>query len=270
MAVRKMLASLRKLFRIWLLMAKMAAQDQLTTNWGGFLFLIGKIFRFLFFFLFLFSVFSSSLSLAGFSREQVILFFLVFNLVDVTTQFLFRGVYVFRWRIVHGDFDLDLVKPWPSFFRPLFGWTDILDFLTLIPLVGYIIIYVLYNQLAHSFPAVILFGVLFLNSILIAFAFHLVVSTVGVMTTEIDHLIWIWRDFFNLARFPTDIYPIGIRLLLTFLVPAVLIVTVPTKILMGFLSWPFVGFSFIIGVGLVWLSLKFWRFGLTRYSSASS
>jgi len=125
---------LRFFIKIWVLMAKIAAQSQLTTNSGAILFIIGKIVRFLLFFIFLFSVLSQSGSLAGYAREEVIWFFLVFNLIDVSVQFLFRGVYVFRPLVVSGNYDLDLLKPLPSFFRPLFGWTDILDFITLIPL----------------------------------------------------------------------------------------------------------------------------------------
>lgn len=251
-------------------MAKMSAQDQLTSNWGGFIFLIGKIVRFFFFSLFLFSVLAASETLAGYTREQVILFFLVFNLVDITCQFLFRGVYVFRWRIVSGDFDLDLVKPLPSFFRPLFAWTDFFDFVTLFPLIGFTVWYLIAYQLTFSWLDLLLFSLLFFNSLIVGFAVHLFVSSIGVITTEVDHLVWIWRDLFNLARFPTDIYSPGLRLLLTLIFPVVIVVTVPAKALMGLSSWPIIfgscGFGFLILV----LSLKFWRYALKRYSSASS
>lgn len=260
----------KKFIRVWLLSLKMAAQDQLTTNWGGLLFIIGKVVRFLFFFAFIFAVLSSTKELVGFSREQVILFFLIFSLVDVTTQFLFRGLYRFRWRVVGGDFDLDLTKPLPSFFQPLFSWSDILDFITLIPLIAFIVYFVMKNQLIGSWMSVVFFFLLFLNAILIVFAFHLLVAGVGVMTTEVDHLIWIWRDFFNMVRLPADIYPQGLRLVITFLIPIIIVVTVPAKALMGILTWPWIILSFLISGLFLWGSLKFWRFALVRYSSASS
>jgi len=260
----------KKFIKVWLLVTKMAAQTQLTTNLGGYIFIIGKIVRFLLYFLFLYSVVTASETLLIFTQEQVIVFFLVFNFVDIVTQFLFRGVYVFRWRVVSGDFDLDLVKPLPSFFRPLFAWTDILDFITLIPLTSYGIYYLLTSSLVVAWWEVGLFFLLFINALLIAFAIHLFISAIGVMTTEIDHLVWIWRDFFSLARFPTDIYSSGIRALLTFVIPIVIAVTVPAKILMGLTTWPWLVFSFIMGISFTWSALKFWRFALTRYSSASS
>ncbi len=109
----------------------MAIQVQIMTRWGGVAFFLGKIVRFLFFFLFIYTVVSKTGSLGIYTKEQVVLFFLIFNLIDILTQALFRGVYQFRSLVVRGNFDYDLLRPLPSFFRPIFGWTDILDLITL-------------------------------------------------------------------------------------------------------------------------------------------
>lgn len=251
-------------------MAKTAAQSQLVTLWAGIFFVLGKVVRFLFLFLFLFSVLSQSQTIAGYNREQVIVFFLVFNLVDVTVQFFFRGVYVFRPLVVRGDFDLDLLKPYPSFFRPLFGWTDILDFITLIPLWLFFIWYLLQARLLFSWVQVFYFFLFFSNSLILAFSFHLFICAVCLLTTEIDHLILVYRDLIGMARVPTDIYQRGIRYLLTFTIPVVILITVPAKALMGILSWQGAILSFVISGIFLFGSLKFWKYGLTQYSSASS
>lgn len=259
-----------RLTKIWLMMTSRAAQTQLLTNWAGVLFIIGKVVRFLLFFIFLFAVLSSAKTLADYNREQVVCFFLVFNLVDIMIQFLFRGVYQFRFRVVSGDYDLDLLKPLPSFFQPLFGWTDILDFITLVPLWGYFLWFGFHYHLFPGVGSLVLFLLLLLNSVVLAFAFHLFVCAVCVLTTEIDHLIWVYRDLTNMARFPTDIYKKGIQYILTFTVPVVILITIPAKALMGFLSWQWVSLSFLISGVLLLGSLCFWRYALTQYSSASS
>lgn len=259
-----------KLVKVWLMVASRAAQSQLLTSWAGVLFLIGKIVRFLLFFVFLFAVLSSSKTLAGYSREQVIFFFLVFNLVDIMIQFLFRGVYVFRPLVVSGGYDLDLLKPLPSFFRPLFGWTDILDFITLVPLWVYFLWFVFAHQFFITPLALILFFLLLVNSLILAFAFHLFVCGICVLTTEIDHLVWIYRDLTNMARFPTDIYQRGIQAVLTFTIPVVILITIPAKALLGLLSWQWLILSLVISGLFLWGSLRFWKYALTQYSSASS
>ncbi|MFC1727034.1 ABC transporter permease [Patescibacteria group bacterium] len=262
--------NLKKYIKVWLKMTSRAAQSQLLTSWAGALFIIGKIVRFLIFFVFLFTILSSSKSLAGLNKEQVIFFFLVFNLVDVLAQVLFRGVYQFRFRIVSGNYDLDLLKPLPSSFSAVFRWTDILDIITLVPLSVYIFWFVFHHQLSAGVFQFFIFLVLMLNSLVISFAFHLFVCAVGVITLEIDHLVWVYRDLTSMARFPTDIYQKGIRFVLTFTIPVVVLITVPAKALLGVLSWPWILLSLFAGGVFLWASLRFWRYALRRYSSASS
>lgn len=261
--------NLKKLIKVWLMLASRAAQSQLLTNWSGVLFILGKVVRFFLLFIFLFAVLKGTQGLAGYSTGQVILFFLVFNLVDITVQFLFRGVYQFRPLVVSGNYDLDLLKPLPSFFRPIFGWTDILDAITLAPLWIYFI-YFGFNHHLFSIFQFFAFLILFLNSLVLAFAFHLFVCAICILTTEIDHLVWVYRDLTNMARFPTDIYTKGIRYLLTFTIPVVILITVPAKALLNLLSWQWAGGAFLICGLFLWASLKFWRYALLRYTSASS
>ncbi|MCJ7829481.1 ABC transporter permease, partial [Patescibacteria group bacterium] len=247
-----------------------ALQSDLLTTWAGVLFIIGKIVRFLLFFVFLFAILSAAKTLASYNREQVIFFFLVFMLVDAIVQFLFRGVYHFRSLVVSGDYDLDLLKPLPSFFRPIFGHTDLADFVTLIPLWIYFLYFVFTNHLFTGIGDLVLFFLLLGNSIVLAFAFHLLVCGVCVLTTEIDHLVWVYRDLTSMARFPTDIYQKFIQGILTFTIPVVILFTVPAKALLGLLSWQWVVLAFLISGLFLWGSFKFWRFALKRYASASS
>jgi len=260
----------KKLIKIWLMYTLNALQSDLLTTWAGVLFIIGKIVRFLLFFVFLFAILSAAKTLAGYNREQVIFFFLVFMLVDAMVQFLFRGVYHFRSLVVSGDYDLDLLKPLPSFFRPIFGHTDLADFVTLIPLWVYFLWFVFTNHLFTGIGDLILFFLLLFNSLILAFAFHLFICAICVLTTEIDHLVWVYRDLTSMARFPTDIYQKAIQGILTFTIPVVILITVPAKALLGLLSWPWIALAFGISGLFLWGSLKFWRYALSKYSSASS
>ncbi len=258
------------LFRVWRKIASLAMQDQTLTSWGTIAFLFGKVVRFLLFFVFLFSVLGEAKSLAGFTIEQVIVFFLVFNIVDITSQGLFRGVYQFRPIIISGAFDYDLLKPLPSFFRPLFGWSDIADFITLIPLWIGFIYFLVSHSIVDGIFSYVLFIFMMISSFVIAFAFYLFVSAFGVISTEVDHLIWVYRDMTGMGRFPTDIYPKFIQIGLTFFVPVIILVTIPAKAILGILSAQAVLVS--IGISIIFLifSLWFWKKSLTFYSSASS
>lgn len=262
--------NLKKFLKVWFAIAKIAAQDQMVSSLSGYLFLVGKVFRFLFLFVFLFSVLSATQTLAGYTRDQVIVFFLVYYLVDTAAQSLFRGVYLFRSLIISGDYDFDLLKPMPSFFRPVFGWTDIFDLITLVFLFVYFIWFLINKGLFFGIESASLFAILLINSLIISFGIHLFVCAVGVLTTEVDHLIMVYRDISNMARFPTDIYPQGIRLVLTFIVPVIILITVPAKSLLGLLSVGWVLASIVVAGVFLYVSLRFWKYALARYSSASS
>ncbi len=265
-----MVDKLKRYTKAFWLMAKMVILPDLMQPSAAILFIIGKVARFGFYFVFLYSILSGIDSFAGYTRVEVIWFFLVFNLIDALIQFLFRGVYHFRPLVISGNFDLELLKPLPSFFRPLFGHIDIMDFITLIPLTGFSIWYVITHNLASGWGSIISFLILITASLLIGFAFHLLVCSICILTTEIDHLVWVYRDLTSVARFPTDIYRGLMRFLITFLIPVVLLITFPAKAMLGLLSPWQVGLSLSISLILSGLSLKFWYWSLKHYTSASS
>lgn len=270
MVAREKLLKFPRVLKVWWKVTQLAVQSQLLNVAATLLFLTGKAVRFVFYFVFLFQVLASSKSLASYGWKEIIVFFLIFNLVDIVSQALFRGVYHFRPLIVSGDYDLDLLKPLPSFFRPIFGMADIFDFITLFPLSILLAFFFFQNQLFSGVGNILLFFILLLNSLLIAFSFHLFVCAVCVLTTEIDHLVWVYRDLTGMARFSTDIYPRAIQTTLTLIIPVVVLMTVPAKALLGLLSWQWVVLSLIMGGISLWGSFKFWKYALVRYSSASS
>ncbi len=199
----------------------------------------------------------------------MIFFYLSFNLVDNITQLFFREVYRFRPLIVTGQFDLILVKPMNPLFRALAGGADPLDMIMLIPFVGALIF--VGNKIGHvtwlSFGAYI---ILLLNGLLIATAFHILVLALAILTTEIDHAVMIYRDMTSMGRVPIDIYQEPLRSILTFVIPVGMMMTFPAKAFLGLVSPAFILISCIFGLVFFLVCLRFWRYALTRYASASS
>jgi ABC-type uncharacterized transport system permease subunit len=131
-----MLKIIKRYFKIWWMMSRNSFSMIIDQKLALSVFLTGKILRFIFFFGFLYFLLLGTKTLAGYSSNQVIFFFMTFNLIDVVTQFLFREVYRFRPMIINGDFDLVLVKPLNALFRVLMGGADITDLITIPPLIG--------------------------------------------------------------------------------------------------------------------------------------
>lgn len=239
------------------------------TNIPMFLFfMLTKVIRYTMFAVFLVFLVSGISSLGGYNKEQMLIFYLIFNLVDTSSQLLFREVYRFRALVVNGGFDMVLIKPVNPLVRSLFGGPDFIDAGMLVLLMA-VIAYIL-PTLHPSLESVFIFIALVINSLLISTAFHTLVLGIGILTLSIDHLIMIYRDLTSLVRIPVDIFTQPLRSFITFVIPLGIMFTFPAKVLLGLLSWQLVLISFVFGIGGLFLSICFWNYALTKYQSASS
>ena len=261
---------MNKYFKVWLQLAHISFAEQLATRFSSILFLIGKTARFVFFLVFLFSLVNKTGGLAGYIKEQVIIFFLMYNLVDISTQFFFRGVYFFRQKVVSGEFDFYLAKPMNPLFRIMAGYTDFLDLVTLAALAVYGAWFAGQSSIRPDPMTAILLLIMLAVSFLIALAIHIIVVAIGVITTEVDHSIMVYRDLTSMARVPLEVYSQPVRIFLTYLIPIGFMITAPAKTLLGLLTPPTFLFSLLLASCFLFLSLRLWRYALSQYSSASS
>ncbi len=254
--------------RTWLRLSLSSFQVALVSRLGALLFTVAKFLRFGFFVMIVVFIVTRTETLAGYTLTQSLIFFLTYNIIDTTAQLLFRDVYRFREKIVSGDFDLTLIKPISSLFIVLMGGADPLDLVVLLPyLVVLVYLLTLVPFALYSFLAYLL---LIINSFLIASSFHIAVLALGILTTEIDHAIMIYRDVTSMARFPVDIYKEPLKGFITFVIPVGIMMTFPPKALFGLLTPTMLFISCVIGIVLFYGSLQFWQYSLRRYTSASS
>lgn len=260
---------MKRYFLVWLRFAINGFQSQLSNRFALIILLIGKILRFTIFTVFIIILLSRTQALAGYSLDQTIFFFLTFNLIDIISQLLFREVYRFRQAVILGTFDFYLTRPVSALFRSLLGGPDLIDFITLIPLIAAVVIFM--NRLhVADFINILIYISLLLVGFVIALSFHILVLSLAVVTSEIDHAIMMYRDVVGMGRFPIDIYKEPLRGFLTFVIPVGMMMSFPAKALLGLLSPQLIIYSAVFALVIFYLSLKVWDFSLRQYSSASS
>lgn len=260
---------MKKYLKIWLKMSFLSFQIALASRFGAILFILGKLIRFAFFLVFLSLLAAKTKTIAGYSLWQIIFFFATFNLIDSLTQFFLREVYRFRSYVVSGNFDLILSKPISPLFRSLFGASDFLDMPMLVLSVGFLFL-AGSNLGSFSFFNIVIFILLIFNALLLACAFHILVLSIGILTTEVDNTIMLYRDITQMGRLPVDIYKAPVGSLITFVIPIGVMMTFPAKALMGILNIEFILAAFLVGFLFLLASIRLWKFSLTQYSSASS
>ncbi len=260
---------MKRYLTIWFKSMIVYAQIAFASRLGVVLFTTGKLLRFVFFLIFIFLILGRTNTLAGYSLWEVIFFYATFNLIDIIPQMILRSVYGFRRLIVSGDFDLFFLQPISPLFRALFGSSDILDLPMLIIAIGFTI----YSGLQlpeFSLLGVFLYIVLLVNALLIALAFHIFVVSIGIVSTEVDSTIMLYRDLTQMGRVPIAVYQQGVSFVLTFVVPIGIMMSFPVEALLGALSWQFIIISCTFGVSFLLLSLYAWNRAVRHYSSASS
>lgn len=245
-----------------------ALQQSLASPIVFWMFFVSRLLRYGLFLFFIYLMTMQIRSLGGYTPTQMLVFYLCFNVVDTIGQMLFREVYRFRPLIISGGFDMVLVKPLSPLIRALLGGPDFIDLGILFVILTILIISLF--LLGPNWVMVVGFVVLTINSLLISAAFHILVLTLGVLTTSVDHLIMVYRDMTSLVRVPVDFYTQPLRFLITFVIPLGVMYTFPAKALMGLLSIQMIVMSFAGGIAALFISIKIWNNSLKHYQSASS
>lgn len=257
-------------FRVWKMTAVNALQEAFINRWTNLLFLAGKSIRLGMSVVILLLIRNNVDSFAQYTTDQILIFFLTYQFLDTVAQVAYRGVYMFSHQVRTGEFDFLLMKPVSPLFRALTGKPDINDLIFLIPTVLISLYLSLQLQITWTISGVLWYLLLLLNAFLIVTAMHIFVLVVGILTTEVDGIIWMYRDLIRLGQFPVSVYLQPLRFLLFFIVPIGMMITIPAEVLMGL--QPTFGIAIAIFVGLAFFvsSLVSWRWALKRYSSASS
>jgi ABC-2 type transport system permease protein len=258
-----------KEFKVWLKYTSNSFQQVLTNRSLMAVFLIGKSLRILLFLMFLGFLFQGATNLAGYNRDQIIFFYLSFNLIDTLGQLFYREVYRFRSLLISGGLDSILLKPISPLIRVLAGGADVMDLIMLVFLTLAVLWFGLTRISLHPFSWLV-YVVLIISGLFISTALHTFVLGLSILTLSVDHLIMIYRDITSMLRIPVDLYIEPIRFILTFLIPVGIMITFPPKALMGLISLPLTVFSVVFSLFLFFISVFFWRYSLRYYQSASS
>jgi ABC-2 type transport system permease protein len=268
--MKKLMQTIQRHFTVWMLFAKYELLQQFSSKTSMVFFFVGKIIRFFSFFVILLLLRGTVRSVSGYTVDEVLIFFLTFNFIDIVSQMFLRGVYGMNGIVRSGEFDFYLMRPINPLFRSLMGAPDFNDVLLFMPLTGFSVWYI--HQILPDLTPDRIFSyiILLIGGFLISVSFHILVLASGVVSTEIDHTIMLYRDLTQMARFPIDIYREPFRAFITFIIPIGVMMSFPSKALLGVLQPHLMIVGAIISVVSFFLSLKIWDIALKKYSSASS
>lgn len=260
----------KKYWSVWKIVAVNTLQVAFVNKGTNSLFFIGKLIRFSMTLLFLFLLKQNVKSFGTYSTDEMIIFFLTHQFIDVLSQTIYRGVYIFSNLIRRGDFDFYLSKPINPLFRALTGLPDINDAIFIVPTTLISIFIATQLDLNISIGSLLIYLFLLLNSLIISTALHILILAVGIIITDVDGVIWMYRDFMRFGQFPISIYMEPFRFILSFIIPVGIMISIPAEILLQLSSAHNLAYVLVFGILFFIFSLFTWNWSLKRYSSASS
>jgi len=117
---------------------------------------------------------------------------------------------------------------------------------------------------ALAFPAALLLGVVTI------YCFWLLLSVGTFWVVRTEFVVELFEGVYQAGRWPVGIYPLGLRVLLTFLVPLAFAVTVPAQAIAGLATGRTLLAAVAFTAALAGFTRWAWKRGLRRYSGASA
>ncbi len=259
---------MRKYLNTWLQLTNCAFSSTLSNRIDSAGYFAGKLVRFVFFWLLIVSIFRFTDTLVGYSKYEVLLFFLTFNFIDVFSQAFFRGMYLFQSDVRRGNFDFILTKPINSLFYSLSRLNDLLDIIFLVPITA-LLVYVM-AQLNITVGALGAYALFFAFGMVVVLAIHILAAAITMWSYESENFIWLYRYTMATGQFPSDIFSPRVQTLFTYVMPIMVIVAFPSKALLGRADSAMFVTALLVSTVFFGASMLLWRAGLRRYSSASS
>lgn len=261
---------MRRYFRIWKRFTLIAFSNTLSSSIDATGFFLGKIIRYAFFVVMIYSLFHFSNSLGGYGKYGVLFIFSTFHVVDISTQIFFRGLYDLPEQVQKGNIDFALVKPMNPLFFALFRYADILDILFMIPILGVLIFSITKMNITPTFENVSLYVVLLFFGILISTAFHILAAAFTLFFSENRGIIWLYRETTTFPRFPQEIFNGIVSTIFTYVIPVFIMFSYPARVFLGTLTPQRTALAIIYSIIFFSFSIFLWKLSLKKYTSPSS
>lgn len=116
----------------------------------------------------------------------------------------------------------------------------------------------------------IFFPVAVAAGLVIIYSLWIFLTTLVFWFVRIANVTQIFWSLFEAGRFPLDIYPGWLRVIVTYIVPVAVITTVPAQGVAGRLLPLNLALFVAAAAAAFYLSSKFWQVGVRAYTSASS
>lgn len=216
-------------------------------------------------------IFSNTTTIGGWGLPELIALLGVFRLVNtMMIALIWPNTEKFNQSIRDGSMDYTILQPVNSMFLVTFSRITVWRVWDLV--LAVILILVGINMSGDSVTAlhVLTFILLALSGMVVIYSLWIILIALTFWFTKFDNNVTIMQALLDAGRYPVTVYPVWLRVIVTFIIPIAVATTVPLQTLRGDLNpVQMIGF-FAVGVISFIVASFVWKAGLKRYSGASS
>ena len=216
-------------------------------------------------------IFTNSTTLAGWGKGELIALLGVWRLVNtLMIALVWPNTQKFNTSVRDGSLDYTFLQPANSQFLVSFSRIVIWRAWD-VALAAALIVVGIRMSGGSAVPVNIAnFLLLTISGVLIIYSLWIVMISLTFWFVKFDNSVTILQALMDSGRYPAQVYPIWLRMLVTFVIPIAVATTVPLQALRGELLWWQVLMFLGIGAASLLISAQVWKAGVRRYSGASS
>lgn len=216
-------------------------------------------------------IFMHTDSIAGWAKGEVLFLVATLFLIDgLRVLFFYNNLKNLPSEITDGNLDLILTKPVDSQF-----WLSLrhLNFSEISLLIMGALLWWhawLLTDIQLTIISVLIYMVLCLCGLLIAYSIWLMLVAMSFWYFRIDNITDLFNHIIDIGRYPADIFKGVLRVLAFTLIPLAVITNFPVQALIGQLNVMNLIYGLFLTAVFFVSARLFWLFAVRRYSSASS
>jgi ABC-2 type transport system permease protein len=112
--------------------------------------------------------------------------------------------------------------------------------------------------------------VLLLTSVVLLYSLWILTVSLAFYVVKVDNLTYLFESVFDAARWPVSVFPRGVRIVFTYVLPLAVMTSFPAWALLGQLSLNRFAGAVVGAAVFALLARRMWLMSLSRYTSASS
>jgi ABC-2 type transport system permease protein len=216
-------------------------------------------------------IFGHTASLGGWGYGELITLLGVFRLVNTfMIALIWPNTEKFNQSIRDGSMDYTILQPVNSMFLVTFTRMSVWRVWDLVLAVVLIVVGINISGDIATPLSILTFLLLTLSGTLILYSLWIVLIALTFWFTKFDNNVTILQALLDSGRYPVTVYPVWLRIIVTFIIPIALATTIPLQALRGDLT--LLRVLMFLGISAVsfLVASRVWKAGLKRYSGASS